>query len=747
MAGDTDNTKGAINTGSFGDDPFVQDELVKDFLSSGAGVNDRSLSVVPDNTLAGSITTPFLGTTPIFSGEGIMLQRDKKLTNAARRSVGATKTAKRATDDPWNTAAQFLDKYDKYAATAYDKKVQDVLSRLTDEGLSGGGITAVLGNSLSGPARELENAKRGLTVLGTVLSDVDEKADALEELKTDLNIDFSNDTMELLDGIRRGDQKYLDMAINDELGPTLDLLTKRISMMGILGELKKIIEPNISALDFEKFNIKDLSTESQFIKSVQKSIYTPEKIATYLGQLPAHVKESIKDYGQDEIINVAKSLFDKDLAERYAQIRPKDEFTFNVAEADNTTATMLSIKQEIGNMGLQSKRIEEEVGSAGSIMKGLTKGSVIKNSNGEILINSFGRVVRLSKDGEVLSTTMKDNELGLTTEIINHFKPDYNIGVASNMTADVQEQAHKVGFVKEAKSLLNKNQSPEDVKYMEELSKKVEFTPDGEILKDAKFSDIAEMAIVKGGLIPLGDNVNALGVISHSQTIEEEGTNPVPITGINFEAQNGDVGIMIPKDLIRGKAKREGVTEMLPEFISNWFRDETMVVRGDDGIWVKNGAMWREGEEDGKAVYTLADSDGHAILSDGKTLSFPKNVIEDRARATLKDLNYEIRSASMIREGKSSTVPLDVGKFYFAKTQDIESVIKEEYKELEKLKQYSAPTAEKAGYLDMDVDGKMFKKGKVNLTSWQLDAVVKIIMEDGKLSIEDLDYVLKQQMK
>lgn len=612
-------------------DPFTQDVVT--------GGTQPAFSVKSQPVQLGSITTPFLGTTPIFSGQGLLLQRERRLQRAANKAS----SFKPPSIKDFETAPQFLRNYRGVASRRMKGVVDKEFELFKNLGLNASQVQAVLGNPGSDSSRRIDDARSGLDTLGEELANLDEIGDEIEEKARSLDITTGKETAEFIRRIRTGDSKFIDLAEEGKLGPVLKQLNTQASIVSILNKIRPNIELDVETADVEQFFVQGIP-EAKFVKQAAKAVLTDSTLDALI-RLSGE-EDVIEEYGRDRFKRDIRELQEKKLREQWRIINESPKWNINLpSPPKDVTRVPLSIQERVTSLGVASKQLT----SPNGLENGVTQESIATNSGGDKLINGEGFITTII--GGQTTTVSKKDPIGMRNALIEYYKPTLGIGKGQFEQSDVEGAFESQGITKQLNSLLSSATTEADRKKLNSLSNNI--NKEGGVNK-ARIESVAELTIRKQGFIDLGNNRTATSIIKH-----DVDANGDVIRGYNFKTNTGESGIAVPAKTWRVTVEKTG---FLPSTL-DIFKEKGTLIIGDETVWLRDDMFIIGEDAKGDPVWILAEENGR-IVDDGAghRLEFPTKAIESPIRNSIKKLN-RIATLPATKTKRTGQTPLETGRF------------------------------------------------------------------------------------
>ena len=319
----------------------------------------------------GSITDPFLGTTPIFSGAGVRLsiveRRNARITEAAGKIVG--KPSDEELSVPFQNERQFR----RIAARSNIDATNAAFAEAIASGIPIQDISKVLADPNTKLGRKFQQAKSDIEVLAIEATGLDALADEVEELGRSLDISLSRQTKKEIDDVRRGAADVLEGLGKGDLGERVAKIKTQTSILAVLNAIKPSITTSIESDDIVKAQVEGISF-AQFATQKAREVLSEDQLEA-LVQLSGQ-EDVVNEFGRDAFKAQIKTIFEKELREQWRAIRPATRITIT-PPADKVTAAPKFISKNATSIGEASQQTDT----------GVTSGSVSINDQGDVLTN------------------------------------------------------------------------------------------------------------------------------------------------------------------------------------------------------------------------------------------------------------------------------------------------------------------------------------------------------------------------
>lgn len=577
----------------------------------------------------GSITTPFLGTTPIFTGGGVRLNIVD--TRNARIQQAANKAANKPSDEELSVPFQNERQFRQIAAKSNIDATNAAFAEAIASGIPVQDISKVINDPNTKIGRKFQNAKSDIEVLAIEATGLDELADEVEELGRDLDISLSRQTKKEIDDIRRGAADVLEGLGKGDLGQRVARIKTQASTLAVLNAIRPNITASIESDDIVKAQVAGISF-AQFATQKAREVLSEDQLEA-LVQLSGQ-EDVINEFGRDAFKAQIKTIFEKELREQWRVVRPATRITIQ-PPADKVTAAPKFISKNATSIGEASKQTDT----------GVTSGSVSINDAGDVLSNGAeGIRVRVGDSEKFISNK---NLEGLKSGTVEFFAK--KIGIGSRWPQSEVEEAFTKEDMRAISNSLTSSLTEKDKLRIKTLNAKVKKKG----VDEADIEDVIELSIRRVGSADAGNGEMATDIIRHSTDADSNA-----IKGWNLRTQSGLVGISIPTKTWNAESEGTG--------FFGFFQDQNRIAIGDDKVFLQDAMFLKR---DGKWV--LAGNDGRALEVDGENLEFDFGAIERSFRGELKTINegLSLKGAEIIST-KIEKVPAGVKPFALgAKTE------------------------------------------------------------------------------
>ena len=318
----------------------------------------------------GSITDPFLGTTPIFGGGvrlGIVERRNARIAEAAGKVSG--KPSDEELSVPFQNERQFR----QIAAKSNIDATNAAFAEAIASGIPVQDISKVINDPNTKIGKKFQNAKSDIETLAIEATGLDALADEVEKLGRDLDISLSRQTKKEIDDIRTGAADVLEGLGEGDLGQRVARIKTQTSILAVLNAIKPNLTASIESDEIKKAQVAGISF-AQFATQKAREFLTEEGAEAAIrlsGQ-----EDVINTFGRDEFKKQLRILFEKELREQWRVVRPATRVTIQ-PPADKVTAAPKFISKNATSIGEASKQTDT----------GVTSGSVSINDAGDVLSN------------------------------------------------------------------------------------------------------------------------------------------------------------------------------------------------------------------------------------------------------------------------------------------------------------------------------------------------------------------------
>ena len=633
---DPDGALPQISTASFLTEDDELDFATQQIIAEGQrqrtqGVLAQSQRLRPTVTPVqiGTITSPFLGTTPIFSGAGVRLNIVE--ARNARIRQAANKAANKPSDEELSVPFQNERQFRQIAARANIDATTTAFNEAIASGIPVQDIAKVINDPNTKIGRKFQKAKSDIEVLAIEASGLDALADEVEELGRDLDISLSRQTKKEIDAIRTGAADVLEGLGKGDVGERIARIKTQASTLAVLNAIRPNITASIESDDIIKAQVAGISF-AQFATQKAREVLSDEQLEA-LVQLSGQ-EDVVNAFGRDEFKSQIKTIFEKELREQWRVVRPATRVTIQ-PPTDKVTAAPKFIAKTITGLGEASQQTDT----------GVTSGSVSINQDGDILSNGAeGIRVRVGDSEKFISNK---NLEAIKSGTIEFFAR--KIGIGSKWPQSEVEEAFTTQDMKDISNSLVSSLTAKDRSRINTLDKTVRVKG----VDGADIEDVIELSIRRVGSADAGNGEMATDLIRHKTDADSN-----VIQGWNLRTQSGLIGISIPTKT--WNAKIEGTA------FFDIFKDENRIAIGDEKVFLQDAMFLKR---DGKWV--VAEKDGRALEVDGKNLEFDFGAIEKPFRGELKNINegLSLKGAEIIST-KIEAVPAGVKPFALgAKTE------------------------------------------------------------------------------
>jgi len=571
---------------------------------------------------AGAITTPFLGTTPIFTGGGVRLsiveRRNAMIKDAAGKAAG--KPSDEELSVPFQNERQFR----QIAARSNIDATNAAFAEAIANGIPIQDISAILANPNTKLGRKFQQAKSDIEVLAIEATGLDSLADDVEELGRSLDITLSRQTKKEIDDIRRGAADVLEGLGKGDLGEKISRIKTQASTLAVLNAIRPNLTASIESDDIVKAQVEGISF-AQFATQKAREFLTEEGAEAAISL--SGEEGVINEFGRDKFKNQLRILFEKELREQWRAIRPATRVTIQ-PPADKVTAAPKFIAKTITGLGEASKQTDT----------GVSSGSVLISQEGNILSNGAeGIRVRVGDSEKFISNKNLEGLKSGTTEFFAK-----KIGIGSGRSQADVEEVFTMEDIRNVSKGLTLSLTARDKIRLNTLDVRVRQIG----IDNVGIEDVIELAIRRVGSADAGNGEMATDIIRHKTDADAN-----VIQGWNLRTQSGLVGISIPTKTWNAEAEGTG--------FFGFFQDQNRIAIGDEKVFLQDAIFLKR---DGKWV--LAGKDGRALEVDGENLEFDFGAIESPFRGELKNINegLSLRGAEVIST-KITKVPAGTKPF------------------------------------------------------------------------------------
>lgn len=602
-----------------------QEQRANQFLSD-TGPRLRP-SVTPIQV--GNISTPFLGSTPIFTGGGVRLNIVD--TRNARIQQAANKAANKPSDEESSVPFQNERQFRAIAARSNIDATNAAFAEAIASGVPIQDISKVINDPNTKIGRKFQQAKSDIEVLAIEASGLDQLADDVEELGRDLDISLSRQTKKEIDAIRTGAADILEGLGKGDVGERIARIKSQASTLAVLNAIRPNITASIESDDIVKAQVEGISF-AQFATQKAREVLSDEQLEA-LVQLSGQ-EDVVNEFGRDAFKNQVKTIFEKELREQWRAIRPATRVTIQ-PPADKVTAAPKFITKTATGLGEASKQTNT----------GVSSGSVSINDQGDVMSNG----------AEGIRVRVGDSEKFISNKNLEALKSgmvEFNskkIGIGSKWPQSEVEEAFTTQDMRAISNNLTSSLTAKDRSRINTLDKIVREKG----LDGADIEDVIELSIRRVGSADAGNGEMATDVLRHNADADANA-----IKGWNLRTQSGLVGISIPTKTWNAKVEGTAFFDI--------FKDENRIAIGDEKVFLQDAMFLKK---EGKWV--IAERDGRELKVNGEGLEFDLGSIENPFRGELKNINegLSLKGAEIIST-KIERVPAGVKSFALgAKTE------------------------------------------------------------------------------
>lgn len=593
----------------------------------------------------GSITDPFLGTTPIFGGGvrlGIVDRRNARIQQAANKATN------RPTDEERSIPAQNKRQFEKIVTKSKINTTDMLFREGIESGIPSGDIFNVMFDPNTKLGRKFEQAQTDLDVLAVEATELDKLADEAEELSRSLDIALSKKSQREIDLIRRGSAEILEGLGKGDLGERIARIKTQASTLAVLNSIRPNINASIESDDIVKAQVEGISF-AQFATQKAREVLNEDQLEA-LVRLSGQ-EDVVNEFGRDAFKNQVKTIFEKELREQWRAIRPATRVTIQ-PPADKVTAAPKFIAKTATGLGEASKQTDT----------GVTSGSVSINDQGDVLSNG----------AEGIRVRVGDSEKFISNKNLEALKSgmvEFNgkkIGIGSRWPQSEVEEAFTTQDMRDVSKSLSSSITAKDKIRINALDVRIRKTG----IDEASIEDVIELAIRRVGSADAGNGEMATNIIRHTADADAN-----TIQGWNLRTQSGLVGISIPTKTWNAESEGTG--------FFGFFQDQNRIAIGDEKVFLQDAMFLKR---DGKWV--LAGKDGRALEIEGESLDFDFGAIEKSFRGELRNINQglSLKGAEIIST-RIEKVPAGVKPFALgAETEIATEFTPAQQREIEVLK-------------------------------------------------------------
>lgn len=584
----------------------------------------RTPRLVPTVTpiQVGAITTPFLGTTPIFTGGGVRLSIVDRRN--ARIQQAANKAANKPSDEELSVPFQFERQFRQQAARSNIDATNSAFNEAIASGIPIRDIAKIINDPNTKIGGKFQKAKSDIEVLAIEASGLNDLALEARELSRSLDISLSKKAEQEINSILRGAADVLEGLGKGDVGDRVAKIKTQVSVLGVLNAIRPNIVTSIESDDIVKAQVEGISF-AQFATQKAREVLNEDQLEA-LVQLSGQ-EDVVNRFGRDAFKSQVKTIFEKELREQWRAIRPATRVTIQ-PPADKVTAAPKFIAKTAAGIGEASKQTDT----------GVTSGSVSINDQGDVLTNGADGIrVRVGDSEKFISNK---NLEALKSGTVEFFAK--KIGIGSRWPQSEVEEAFTKEDIRAISNSLTSSLTAKDKSRIRTLAAIIKQKG----VDEANIEDVIELSIRRIGSADAGNGEMATNIIRHTADADAN-----TIQGWNLRTQSGLVGISIPTKTWNAEAEGTGFL--------GFFQDQNRIAIGDEKVFLQDAMFLKR---DGKWV--IASKDGRALEIDGENLEFDFGAIERSFRGELKNINegLSLKGAEIIST-KIEKVPAGVKPF------------------------------------------------------------------------------------